>query len=99
MTKDPKINNWIHNSPITGFKLTCRAGPPRRADGVVLRAAPWPYRLRTNLYRPIWEVASGVVCRRCCTQIRMICTVAALAEFETAAIPNGGSRLPWDRGA
>jgi hypothetical protein len=27
MTKDPKINNWIHNSPITGFKTHLQSQP------------------------------------------------------------------------
>jgi hypothetical protein len=90
MTKDPKINNWIHNSPITGFKTHLQSQPAPACRRRGSQSCPLAVPTQDEPVPPDMGGRVRVVCRRCCTQIRMICTVAAHAEFETAAIPNGG---------
>jgi hypothetical protein len=87
MTKDPKINNWIHNSPITGFKTHLQSQPAPACRRRGSQSCPLAVPTQDEPVPPGMGGRVRVVCRRCCTQIRMICTVAALAKFETAAIP------------
>jgi hypothetical protein len=92
MTKGPKINNWIHNSPITGFKTHLQSQPAPACRRRGSQSCPLAVPTQDEPVPPDMGGRVRVVCRRYCTQSQMICTVAALAEFETAAIPNGGSR-------
>jgi hypothetical protein len=81
---DPQLtDNWIQHSPTE----PARPGVPAAWFSELPLAVP----TQDEPVRPDMGGRVRVVCRRCCTQIQMICTVAALAEFETAAIPNGGS--------
>jgi len=44
--KTPKINNWIHNSPITGFKTHLQNHLPELRQKITGRAVPNPTRSR-----------------------------------------------------
>jgi hypothetical protein len=98
MTKDPKINNWIHNSPITGFKTHLQSQPAPACRRRGSQSCPLAVPTQDEPVPPGMGGRVRIVCRRCCTR-RVAPAEQRHWGFGLRGDPRGelAGRPPWRR--